>query len=51
MDDVVEVVGLLSGDGTRNCVSHAICGELVTVQDTLQVKKAVMRNTAGIHLH
>ncbi|KAH9101611.1 hypothetical protein LEN26_015669 [Aphanomyces euteiches] len=34
----VDVVGCSSGDGTRSCESHAICGENLSVNDIVVIR-------------
>jgi hypothetical protein len=34
----VDIIGCSVGDGTRQCVCHDVCGELVTVDDLVVIR-------------
>ena len=38
----VDVVGLSSGEGTRSCTTHAICGDIIAENDVLLFKAAML---------
>ncbi len=44
----VDIVGVASGEGTRSCTCHAVCGDCVGVNDLVVFKLEVVVSSNGM---